>query len=82
MIVFQVFKIQTYLKKAIMSATYSEIYEDIKMARENALFGSYDTSLVYYQGVLQQIQKLLVSVKDAQRRAKFQKVNINLPVSV
>lgn len=57
-----------------MSATYTDIYENLKLARENALFGSYDTSAVYYQGVLQQIQKILITIKDATRRAKFQKV--------
>lgn len=54
--------------------SYTDICEDTKRARENALFGNYDTSAVYYQGVLQQIQKLLITV-DAQRKNKWQKVS-------
>ncbi|XP_045195303.1 katanin p60 ATPase-containing subunit A1-like isoform X1 [Mercenaria mercenaria] len=57
-----------------MTTSYTDICENTKLARENALFGSYDTSLVYYQGVLQQIQKLLVTIKDAPRRNKWQQV--------
>ena len=34
------------------------------MAREYALLGNYDTSLVYYQGVIQQIQKHIQQLKD------------------
>ena len=42
----------------------SEICENAKMAREYALLGNYDTSLVYYQGVIQQIQKHIQQLKD------------------
>lgn len=41
-----------------------EICENAKMAREYALLGNYDTSLVYYQGVIQQIQKHIQQLKD------------------
>lgn len=57
-----------------MSVSHTDICENTKLARENALFGNYDNSLVYYQGVLQQIQKLLVSVKEPNRREKWQQV--------
>ena len=46
----------------IMSLT--EICENAKMAREYALLGNYDTSLVYYQGVIQQIQKHIQQIRD------------------
>ena len=42
----------------------AEICENAKMAREYALLGNYDTSLVYYQGVIQQIQKHIQQLKD------------------
>lgn len=42
----------------------NEICENAKMAREYALLGNYDTSLVYYQGVIQQIQKHIQQLKD------------------
>eukprot|EP00105_Crassostrea_gigas_P020198 XP_011438932.1 PREDICTED: katanin p60 ATPase-containing subunit A1-like isoform X4 [Crassostrea gigas] len=54
-----------------MADTLTEINENTKMARETALFGQYDTSLVYYQGVIQQIQKYLSAIKDPDRRRKW-----------
>lgn len=51
-----------------------EICENTKRAREHALLGDYDTSQVYYQGVLQQIQKLLLTIKDDESKQKWQKV--------
>jgi len=52
----------------------SEIQENVNSARENGLLGSYDTSQVYYQGALQQIQKYLASVTDPAQKQKWQKV--------
>ncbi|XP_071503922.1 katanin p60 ATPase-containing subunit A1-like isoform X2 [Diadema antillarum] len=49
-----------------------EICENTKMGREYALLGNYETSLVYYQGVLQQIQKLLSSVHEPARKHQWQ----------
>lgn len=58
-----------------MTDTLTEINENTKMARETALFGQYDTSLVYYQGVIQQIQKYMSAVnKDPDRRRKWMQV--------
>ena len=59
-----------------MSVSHTDICDNTKLARENALFGNYDNSLVYYQGVLQQIQKLLVSVKEPNRRDKWMQVHV------
>jgi hypothetical protein len=39
-----------------------------------ALTGNYDTSGVYYQGVVQQIHRLLSSIVDGARKAKWQQV--------
>ena len=57
-----------------MNNVLSEISENTKMGRESALFGNYDTSLVYYQGVISQIQKLLTTMKEPDRRRKWMEV--------
>ncbi|XP_014238866.1 katanin p60 ATPase-containing subunit A-like 1 [Trichogramma pretiosum] len=57
-----------------MAVSISEICENTKLAREMALTGNYDTSGVYYQGVVQQIHRLLSSIVDSQRKAKWQQV--------
>jgi len=57
-----------------MTSALSDVQENIKSARENALLGSYDTSQVYYQGALQQIQKHLSSITDPTRKQKWQQV--------
>lgn len=55
-----------------MAVSINEICENTKLAREMALTGNYDTSGVYYQGVVQQIQRLLASIADVTRKAKWQ----------
>ena len=55
-----------------------EIQDNVKMGREYALLGNYDTSSVYYQGVLQQIQKHLASVQDPGLRSQWQHVRQEL----
>jgi len=59
-------------------ANMQEIHENTKMAREYALLGNYETSLVYYQGVLQQIQKLLTTITEPTRKQKWQEVSHTL----
>lgn len=61
-------------RNEIMAVSISEICENTKLAREMALMGNYDTSGVYYQGVVQQIHRLLASIADATRKAKWQVV--------
>lgn len=55
-----------------MGTNYNEIAENTRLARENALLGQYDSSLVYYQGVLQQIQKLVLQSKEPSRKQEWQ----------
>ncbi|KAK3097489.1 hypothetical protein FSP39_010115 [Pinctada imbricata] len=57
-----------------MNNILGEISENAKMGRENALFGNYDTSLVYYQGVIQQIQRLLSTTKEPDKRRQWMEV--------
>ena len=57
----------------------AEICENAKMAREYALLGNYDTSLVYYQGVIQQIQKHIQQLRDdAIMKQEWHQVCFNL----
>ena len=58
------------------SISYNEICENAKLARENALLGQYDSALVYYQGLLQQIQKVLMQAKEPSRKQKWQVVSV------
>lgn len=50
------------------------ISENVKLAREYALLGNYDSAMVYYQGVLDQMNKYLSSVKDTYLQQKWQQV--------
>ncbi|KAM9469324.1 katanin p60 ATPase-containing subunit A-like 1 [Clarias gariepinus] len=56
----------------------AEICENTKKGREYALLGNYDSSMVYYQGVLQQIQKHCQSVRDPALKVKWQLVRQEL----
>ncbi len=60
------------------SIAMSEICENTKMGREYALLGNYETALVYYQAVLQQIQKLVPTITDPTRKSKWNKVSNNV----
>lgn len=57
------------------------ISENVKLAREYALLGNYDSAMVYYQGVLDQMNKYLYSVKDTYLQQKWQQVRIMTYVS-
>lgn len=61
-----------------MSTSLEEINENVKLGREYALLGNYDTALVYYQGVLQQIQKYAQSVNDTDTRSSWQNLRQEL----
>uniref|UniRef100_A0A8C4RU95 Katanin p60 ATPase-containing subunit A1 n=1 Tax=Erpetoichthys calabaricus TaxID=27687 RepID=A0A8C4RU95_ERPCA len=51
-----------------------EINENVKLAREYALLGNYSSALVYYQGVLDQMKKYFLSVRDTTLQQKWQQV--------
>ncbi|XP_063285550.1 katanin p60 ATPase-containing subunit A-like 1 [Pelobates fuscus] len=52
----------------------AEIIDNAKKGREYALLGNYDSSMVYYQGVIQQIQKHFQSIRDPVVKVKWQQV--------
>lgn len=62
----------------VMAVSINEICENTKLAREMALMGNYETAGVYYQGVVQQIHKLLISIADPTRKGKWQLVSNTL----
>jgi katanin p60 ATPase-containing subunit A1 len=55
-------------------ARISGLPDQVQMAREYALLGNYDTSLVYFDGVVTGIQKHLRTLVDAHDRARWIKV--------
>lgn len=57
-----------------MSAALPDIIENTKLGREYALLGNYESSLVYYQGVLQQINRLLSSINDDSRSRLWREI--------
>ncbi|GAB5566259.1 katanin p60 ATPase-containing subunit A-like 1 isoform X1 [Prionailurus iriomotensis] len=56
----------------------AEICDNAKKGREFALLGNYDSSMVYYQGVIQQIQRHCQSVRDPAVKGKWQQVRQEL----
>uniref|UniRef100_A0A672ME32 Katanin p60 ATPase-containing subunit A1 n=1 Tax=Sinocyclocheilus grahami TaxID=75366 RepID=A0A672ME32_SINGR len=52
----------------------TEICNNAKKGREYALLGNYDSSMVYYQGVMQQIHKHCQSLRDPALKVKWQQV--------
>ncbi|XP_075055049.1 katanin p60 ATPase-containing subunit A-like 1 isoform X2 [Mixophyes fleayi] len=52
----------------------AEMCDNAKKGREYALLGNYDSSMVYYQGVIQQIQKHFQNIRDPVVKVKWQQV--------
>lgn len=59
----------------IMAVSVGEICENTKLAREMALMGNYDSALVYYEGTVQMIHRLLITIADPTRKSKWQLVS-------
>lgn len=71
--------IRSYVQAAgmtIMAVSVGEICENTKLAREMALTGNYESALVYYQGTVQMIHRLLITIADPTRKSKWQLVRI------
>lgn len=51
--------------------TLNELSNNAKLAREMAMMGNYDSSGIYYETVLEMIQKMILSSSDATRRGKY-----------
>lgn len=57
-----------------MMVNVQEICENMKVAREMVLTSQYETAGVYYQGVVQQIHRLLQTIQEPNRKIKWQQV--------
>lgn len=57
----------------------AEICDNAKKGREYALLGNYDSSVVYYQGVIQQIHKHCQSLRDPALKVRWQQVSPPTP---
>lgn len=71
----RIFLIIVYDFSRKMSFGVRDICEDTKMAREYALLGNYETALVYYQGAVQQIHRLLTTITDSIRKERWQQAS-------
>lgn len=54
-----------------------EISENVKLAREYALLGNYSSASVLYQGLLEQINKYVYTVRDGGLQQRWQQVHNN-----
>uniref|UniRef100_A0A672MB37 Katanin p60 ATPase-containing subunit A1 n=1 Tax=Sinocyclocheilus grahami TaxID=75366 RepID=A0A672MB37_SINGR len=61
-----------------LNMNLTEICNNAKKGREYALLGNYDSSMVYYQGVMQQIHKHCQSLRDPALKVKWQQVRQEL----
>lgn len=53
-----------------MTDKYAEIAESTTIARESSLTGNYDSSCLYYQSVLQQIQRIMMELRSNERQRR------------
>lgn len=49
----------------------TELSSNVKLAREMAISGNYDSSGIYYETVLEMIQKLILGPIDAMKKGKY-----------
>lgn len=61
----------------VMAVSIDEIRESINMAREMALTGNYDSSVVYYEGAKLQLGRFLSTVDNQTRRESWRTVSNN-----
>lgn len=57
-----------------MTISITDICENTKMARECALLGNYESSLVYFQSVVQQVHRLIQTINDPIRKERWQDI--------
>lgn len=58
-----------------MAVNVTEIGENIRLAREMTMLGSYESAEVYYEGSLQMITRLITTIPEPIRKNKWQQVN-------
>ncbi|XP_028292237.1 katanin p60 ATPase-containing subunit A-like 1 isoform X1 [Gouania willdenowi] len=66
------------LIQLISSMNFKEIVDNGNKGREYAMLGNYDSSIVYYQGIIQQICKHCQSLRDPALKVRWQQVRQEL----
>lgn len=68
----------THLLPVCFSSIMSlrEISENVKLAREYALLGNYNSASVLYHGLLEQIKKYAYTLRDSSFQQRWQQVRI------
>lgn len=62
-----------------MNVSVTEICQNTRMGRESALLGNYESAIVYYQGVIQQIHRHIQTIGgDPGRKERWQQVQQEL----
>lgn len=57
-----------------MAVRVKDIGDNVTLAREMLMLGNYESSEVYYEGVLQMINRLILNIPEAGRKNKWQEV--------
>ncbi|XP_018022983.1 katanin p60 ATPase-containing subunit A1-like, partial [Hyalella azteca] len=55
-----------------MMVSLQDIASNTRLAREMALTSQYETAVIYYQGVVQQIHRLLATIQEPSRKQQWQ----------
>lgn len=62
-----------------MNVSIADICQNTRMGRECALLGNYESAIVYYQGVIQQIHRLVQTITgDPMRKERWQQIQQEL----
>lgn len=62
-----------------MNMSIADICQNTRMGRECALLGNYESAIVYYQGVIQQIHRLVQTINgDPMRKERWQQIQQEL----
>lgn len=65
-----------------MMVNIQDICENMRLAREMALTSQYATAEIYYQGVVQQIHRLLATIQEPNRKTRWQQVIYFIELSI
>ena len=64
----------------VASINISDVAEDLNTGRERALVGDYDSSMVYFESVVQQIQKQFHNESDTSKKVAWQKMREHVSI--
>ncbi|XP_077541416.1 katanin p60 isoform X1 [Haemaphysalis longicornis] len=70
---------QNHEMQTEMNMSIADICQNTRMGRECALLGNYESAIVYYQGVIQQIHRLVQTINgDPMRKERWQQIQQEL----